>query len=133
MHPLFLPIGESVFDVVAGGVDEHSAILPASTLQTHVLIDSAQALQLPVAYGQRWETQTQTTHSGLHEDGITGTIDTMDVRWMSGGCQVDVRWVSGGCQVGVRWVSGGCQVDVRWVSGGCQVGVRWKSRGVTQS
>ena len=55
-----LPVGKSVFDVVAGGVDEHPTVLPAGTLQTHVLINSAEALQLPVADGQSWKRGTNT-------------------------------------------------------------------------
>ena len=47
-----LPIGKSIFDVVAGGVDKDSTVLPAGTLQTHVLINSTQALQLSVADSQ---------------------------------------------------------------------------------
>jgi len=76
----FLPIGESIFDVVACGINEHSAILPASTLQTHVLIDRAQALQLPVANGQCWEYKQSFQVTYAHRD--TGT--TMDVKGMSG-------------------------------------------------
>ena len=38
--------------MVAGGVDKDSTVLPAGTLQTHVLINSTQALQLSVADGQ---------------------------------------------------------------------------------
>lgn len=47
-----LPIGEGVFDVVGGGVDEHSSVLPTGALQAHVLIHSTQAVQLAVADGQ---------------------------------------------------------------------------------
>lgn len=67
--------------MVACGIDEHSSILPASTLQTHVLIDRAQALQLPVANGQCWEYKQSFQYTYAHSD--TGTA--MDVKGMSGG------------------------------------------------
>ena len=47
-----LPIVQGIFDVVAGGIDEHSRVIPASTLHTHVLMHCAQALQLAVTDGQ---------------------------------------------------------------------------------
>ena len=47
-----LPIVQGIFDVVAGGVDEHSRVIPAGTLHTHVLMHCAQALQLAVTDGQ---------------------------------------------------------------------------------
>ena len=46
-----LPIDECVFDVVAGGVDEDATLIPGATLDSHVLVDSAQVLQFTVAYG----------------------------------------------------------------------------------
>ncbi len=46
-----LPISESVFDVVAGGVDKHATLVPCSTLHTDVLMDCTQVLQLTVADG----------------------------------------------------------------------------------
>ncbi len=49
-----IPVGESVFDVVAGGVDEDPSLVPPSTLQAHVLIHRTQTLQLAVADGQNW-------------------------------------------------------------------------------
>jgi hypothetical protein len=54
--------------------------------------------------------------AGLRIDawGSDGRMDgrtegSMDVRWMSDGCQMDVRWMSDGCQMDVRWMSD--QVD----------------------
>jgi len=44
-----LPIGESVFDVVRGGVDEHPRLLPSSRLDPDVLVDGGQRLELTVA------------------------------------------------------------------------------------
>ena len=44
------PITEGIFDVVAGGVYEHSALIPTSTLHSHVLYHSALSLELTVAY-----------------------------------------------------------------------------------
>ena len=50
-----LPIGEGIFDVVAGGVYEHSSLVPACTLQPHVLIHTTQTLKLPVANGKSYK------------------------------------------------------------------------------
>ena len=45
----YLPRGQGVFDVVGGGVNEHSALVPGPALDADVLVDVAQTLQLPVA------------------------------------------------------------------------------------
>ena len=44
-----LPVGEGVLDVVAGGVDEDAALIPGPGLDTDILMDRAQVLQLAVA------------------------------------------------------------------------------------
>ena len=44
-----LPIGECVLDVVTCSVDEHTVLIPGSTLYTHILMYCAQTLQLPRA------------------------------------------------------------------------------------
>ena len=44
-----LPITKDIFDVVAGSIDEHSMFIPSSALQSHVLIDGTQALELTIA------------------------------------------------------------------------------------
>ena len=42
-----VPVGEGVLDVVAGGVDEHAAVVPGPGLHSGVLVDRAEDLQLP--------------------------------------------------------------------------------------
>ena len=49
MRRFYRPVGEGVFDVVAGGVDEDAALVPRAALHSDVLVDRAQVLQLPVA------------------------------------------------------------------------------------
>lgn len=44
-----IPRGEGVFDVVGGGVDEDSTLVPGSTLHSDVLMNVAQTLKLTVA------------------------------------------------------------------------------------
>lgn len=44
-----IPGGEGVFDVVGGGVDEDSTLVPGSTLHPDVLMNVAQTFQLAVA------------------------------------------------------------------------------------
>ena len=40
-------VGEGVLDVVAGGVDQHAAVVPGAGLYPGVLVHRAQHLQLP--------------------------------------------------------------------------------------
>ena len=40
-------ICESIFDVVAGSVDEYTRFIPGSRLDPHILVDCAQILQFP--------------------------------------------------------------------------------------
>lgn len=44
-----IPRGQGVFNVVGGGVDEDSTLIPGSTLHSDVLVNVAQTLQLAVA------------------------------------------------------------------------------------
>lgn len=44
-----IPRGEGVFNVVGGGVDEDSSLVPGSALHSDVLMNVAQTLQLTVA------------------------------------------------------------------------------------
>ena len=44
-----IPGSEGVFDVVGGGVDEDSTLVPGSALHSDVLMNVAQTLQLTVA------------------------------------------------------------------------------------
>lgn len=44
-----IPRGEGIFDVVGGGVDEDSALVPGPALHSDVLVNVAQTLQLTVA------------------------------------------------------------------------------------
>ena len=44
-------VGEGVLDVVAGGVDQHAAIVPGAGLYPGVLVHRAQHLQLPAVCG----------------------------------------------------------------------------------
>lgn len=53
------PIGKGILDVVAGGVDEHAMLIPTSTLQPHILVYSAQALELAVADAQSYKNTHQ--------------------------------------------------------------------------
>ena len=58
--------------MVAGGVDEDSVLVPAGTLQPHVLIHRAHALQLAVADVQSC---TKPTHwSGSHKTQLISTF-----------------------------------------------------------
>lgn len=44
-----IPRGEGVFDVVGGGVDEDSTLVPGTTLHSDVFMNVAKTLQLTVA------------------------------------------------------------------------------------
>lgn len=46
---IHVPRGEGVFNVVGGGVDEDSALVPGPALHSDVLMNVAQTLQLTVA------------------------------------------------------------------------------------
>ncbi len=55
-----IPRGEGVFNVVGGGVDEDSTLIPSSTLHPDVLMNVAQTLQLTVADHDGWGTEKRT-------------------------------------------------------------------------
>lgn len=44
-----LPRSEGIFDVVGGGVNKDSALIPGSALHSDVFMDVAETLQLTVA------------------------------------------------------------------------------------
>ena len=46
---LHKPVREGVFDVVGGGVDEHSAFLPCARLDSNVLVNDGELLELSIA------------------------------------------------------------------------------------
>lgn len=43
-----LPSGDGIFDVVACGIDKHPTLIPGPTLDTNVLMDVTQSIQLAV-------------------------------------------------------------------------------------
>lgn len=49
------PVAEGIFDVVAGGVDEHTMLVPTCTLEAHVLVHCTHTLQLTVAHTQSYK------------------------------------------------------------------------------
>ena len=46
-----VPIGDGILNVVGGGVDEDAVVIPGSRLDSGVLMDRAECLQLPIADG----------------------------------------------------------------------------------
>jgi len=49
------PCGDSIFDVIAGGIDENTAFIPGTALDTDVFMDITQRLQLSVADHDGWK------------------------------------------------------------------------------
>ena len=49
-----LPISDGIFDMVAGGIYEHTTLVPRTTLYTYVLVDGAQTLQFTVTNRNTW-------------------------------------------------------------------------------
>lgn len=68
-----IPRGQGVFNVVGGGVDEDSTLVPGSTLHSDVLVDVAQTLQLAVADHDRCRTKREQFHMLLCFKSITNT------------------------------------------------------------
>ena len=46
---LHKPVRKGVFDVVGGGVDEHSTFLPCARLDSNVLVNDGELLELSIA------------------------------------------------------------------------------------
>lgn len=68
-----LPRGQGVFNVVGGGVDEDSTLVPGSTLHSDVLVNVAQTLQLAVADHDCCGTIREQFHMSLCSKSITNT------------------------------------------------------------
>ena len=71
---LHIPIDKSVFDVVAGGVDEDTTLIPGAALHTDVLMDGAQVLQLAVTHSNSWQHRHMHTSSETQASGVTDII-----------------------------------------------------------
>lgn len=68
-----IPRGQGVFNVVGGGVDEDSTLVPGSTLHSDVLVNVAQTLQLAVADHDRCGTKREQFHTLLCFKSVTNT------------------------------------------------------------